>query len=218
VHVVGKNVIVSNNYILNNNDNAITVANDGSSSINSLTGNYVDPMDQGGSNDIIARSSYSQKPVLYATANNNADIDRIYQQKAYAQLLPQDTGNNSDGSIPLQGVDFAQLIGVDSNNDVFYVSRGAFLQITTTAIEVNTNFSKGFFEVYNDDTDSRVSRTDIYSVDDSPTSTFVTTPTAIQVRLQPNTNYKLHVFDTDGSTAVDLSHHPNRPISIIDLE
>jgi len=84
VHVAARNTLVNNNVIRGNGGNAITVANDGQSFISSLTGNDVYPMDEGGADDIIAPSSYSEHPVKNATANRNPDIDRIYQQSSTA--------------------------------------------------------------------------------------------------------------------------------------
>jgi len=210
--------VVNNNVIRCKNGNAITVANDGLSFIASLTGNDVYPMDEGGVNDIIEPSSYIEHPVHKATANRDPDIDRIYQQKAYAHILPDNADNNSDGSVPLRSLDHAQLIDLDVVNDTLAVDRTMLVQITMPPIPVNTEFVGGWFHVTNEDTGSRVSSVITRVCHNSTSGNYFLEPSTSQVRLQPNTTYKLYMFTDRSQTVADLTYDEYLLISITDLE
>ena len=219
VHVAATGTIVSNNIVrANSGGNALTVANDGNSFISSLIGNDINPMDQGGANDIIARSSYGQKPVLNAMANRSAEIDRIYQQKAYAEIRPDDGASNSDGSVPFNNIHQAQLINVDASNDTFTVAREMLVQINMPIILANASFGLGQFHVRDADSDSMVTRVYTHTCNNSTSSQLFQLPAALQARLQPNTNYKLHLYSDGNQTTADLQHEDNITITITDLE
>jgi len=218
VHVEAKLTIVSNNFIRDNGGNALTVADDGNAFISSLTGNDMDRMDQGGADDITTPSSYSGIPVQKATGNYNVEIDRIYQQRAYAQIRPDNQQNPNDGSVPFQIAENAQLITVDSTNNSFAVDRNMFVQINMPTIIVNTSFQDGVFGVNNEDTNTRIAYTSYYVSYNSTSGTYFTTPCAVQTSLQPNTIYKLYMYTDFAENVADLTHDNDFKIAIADLE
>ena len=221
MHVTAQNAIISNNFIRASNNNAITVANNGQSSITSLTGNDVDPMDQGGADDIIAPSSYSEYPVKHATSNFNPDIDRIYQQKVYADIRPGDdqTPNPSDGHVPLYNADYQQVINIDQNNDTISVPRPAVVQITAPPVRVNTEFNEGRFEIRGEDNDTRPGFNTVRVNDNSTSTIYALTPCTLQASLEPDTPYKMYIFsDPSNNTAADLTYDEKFKIIITDLE
>jgi len=216
VHVAATHVIMSNNTLGANSGNALTVANDGTSFISSLTGNDVRTMDQGGADDIIARSSYSQKPVLKASSNENADIDRIYQLRAYSQIQPNETNTNGDGSVQLKNIEEQQVINA-AYTDTITIARPGLVQITMPPAYVNTNFSKGRFAV-KDNSGSTANFVNTQVGYDNSTGYYFLVPSTLQVRLQPNVIYQLHLFSDTSETRADVSFDNNWKITIIDLE
>ena len=218
VHVEAIRTVVSNNLIRASGKNALTVANDGQSAIASLVGNHVNPMNQGGTDDIIARTSYSRKPVIKATANDNPDIDRIYQQKAYAQIRTENSGNNSDGSIPMRLLEKAQLIVIDTTKDTLAVDRDMLVQISGPPIRVNTDFTKGWFAVRDETNDSEVTGVYTRTSDNSTNNTLLLMQTTLQVRLQPNITYKFYVFENDAGSVADVRYDDEFVYSLIEVE
>lgn len=218
LHVAAANTVVSSNLIgTNTNQNAITVANDGQSYISSLTGNVVNDMDKGGANDIIAPSSYSTGPVVKAVANENADIDRIYQQKAFLQMQMPQTGNQPDGKVPLNAPEYAQLINVDAPANTFSVVRRMRVQISAPIVNVNTAFTSGQFFINNEDTDSKIDAATVNVYNNSGNGNLFIGPTTTQTRLQPNTNYALYFID-ESSNVADLTFEEDSVFTIMDLE
>ena len=218
VHVAARETVVSNNLIRSNSGNALTVANDGSSYINSLVGNDIRTMDQGGANDIISPSSYGVFPVKKAAANENPDIDRIYQQRAHAFVPPNDASNNADGSVPLNSPADAQLIDVNASNDSFTVVRTMLVQITMPTVNVVTEYQAGWLYVTNEDTGSNVASAGVYVCYNNTSGDYFTAPTSLQTRLQPNTVYKLYMLTSDKQTAADLTYDADFGITIADIE
>jgi hypothetical protein len=219
VHVAGPGAVVSNNYIYDqkNNNNALTVANDGNAYIATLVGNNLQPMNQGGTDDIIDRGSYSIQPVKQATANNNPDIDRVYQRRAYSQIEPNDHTTDSNGRVRFQNVDDQQVIRAD-NGDYFIVPRPARVQMTIPPVYVNNTFTKGRFVLKDSNNDITVNQVFTQVGNESSSSYYFLLPCTMQVSLQPNIYYHLHLFSDGSETNAEAVFENGWKITIIDLE
>ena len=218
VHVLGTNTVVTGNTLVGDGRNAITVANDGNAHISSLTGNHVEAMDQGGADDIIARDSYSIKPVKHATGNNNPDIDRIYQRKAYAEINTGTASTDSNGLVPLSTDTASSVIDVDTSNHTLAVLRPAWVQISMPIAEASTSFGEGRL-VLDDDSGGFAGSSVLQTYDDSASSkVFVACPTFVS-GLQPNRLYRIYMYTNENAdNPADLTFQNPSSITITDVE
>jgi hypothetical protein len=205
LHVAANNVTVSDNIIRTGSGNAITVANDGQSSISSLRGNIVGAMDQGGPDDITDPSLYSEHPVKSASGNRNPKIRRVYEQKAYAQIRLKDRGT-SDGHVPLKSLDHGQLVDVDTKNDTFTFARYATVEMTLSRVIANTAFKKGEFQAINENTGSTVHRSGAITVKDSTNSPSYVLPARFQASFHAGIPHRLYIFSDQSGSVADVEY------------
>jgi len=213
LHVAATNVIVSNNIIKERERNAVRVADDKQSSITSLTDNIIEPMDQGGANNILNPSSYFVRPVKSVRGNRNAEIERVYQQKAHSVIRPKN-GTTSDGRVPLKSVQSGQLITVNTD-DTFTFPRFVIVKIQLPPTSSNEYFRKGQARLFNEDDGSTVDFHGALTVDENrPVMSQIT----FQEYLRPNVRYRLYIFANRSKSPADVEHDENFPITITDIE
>ena len=213
LHVAASNVVVSNNIVKNRGRNAITVANDGLSSIDSLSDNIIEPMDRAGADNIIDVSAYTVRPVRTVRGNRNAEIERVYQEKAHSVIRPK-SGTTSDGRVPLKSVHKGQLVDV-STDDTFAFPRFVFVKIHLPSVFSNEVFKKGQVQLTNETLGSTVDFQGVKTIDETNPEVM---STVFQVYLRPKDRYRMYMFSDTSATPADVEHDENFAIVITDIE
>lgn len=213
LHVEATGVVVSNNIVKNRGRNAITVANDGRSSIDSLSGNIIEPMDRAGADNIIDVSTYTLRPVKAVRGNRNAEIERVYQEKAHSVVRPR-SGTTSDGRVPLKSVHRGELVDVGTD-DTFAFPRFVSVKIHLPSVFSNEVFKKGQVRLTNETLGSTVDFQGAKTIDDTNPEVM---STVFQVYLRPKDRYRMYMFSDTSATPADVEHDENFAIVITDIE
>jgi hypothetical protein len=214
LRVAATDVVVSNNIITDRERNAITVANDGRSSITSLSENIIEPMDQGGAGNIVDPSGYiEQQPVKSVRGNRSAEVERVYQEKVHSIIRPKN-GTTSDGRVPLKSVSSGRLVAVNAD-DTFTFPRLVFVKVQLPPVPSNEYFRNGQVKIMNEDDSSTVDFLGALTIDETNPLLLQTT---FQLQLRPGVRYRLYIFSDRSSTPADVEHNENSAIIVTDIE
>jgi len=223
VHLAGQNLIISNNTFESDDQNPLTVENDASSYVASLVGNVLRGMGNGGdangNNDIIDRPSYSQTPVLHAAGNDNLDIDRMYQQKAFAKVPLEGASRNAGESMPFSSVEHARLIIVNTANNTFSVPRGMFVNIDIPVVKLQGEHNEGVFTVEDATDGSTYAQVPFAGTRSADTTKYFAVVNTLQTYLKPGSEYAIYPYETlDNHVGVPVTYVAGSVLTITDVE